>query len=115
MRGTFSLMCGAHDKRIGTFVIDSENNIWDYTAELSNDEQPLVFRLMLKDLGGVKLSGDAVHMWIAERAPDPDYEFIDALLERVGIKEYDPLAFVAHNRGCFITDNYYLDGFLPTD
>ena len=108
MQGSFRLMEG--DAHIGTFEIDSEKNKWMYIAEQSLEAQPLVFRLQLRDHGGNALHGDIVREWVSGRAPEPNYEFIDALMERVGIKEYDPLAFVAYNGGRFNTDKFYLVG-----
>ena len=108
MQGDFLLM--EADKHIGTFKIDSKNNQWDYIAGDSLAEQPLVFRLQIGEQSGNVLSGDVVRDWIINRAPEPNYEFIDALMERVGITEYDPLAFVAYNGGRFNTDEFYLVG-----
>ena len=110
MQGVFKLMQG--EAHIGDFVIDSDKNIWTYAAaaETAPEAQPLVFRLLMRDQGGDTLSGDAVRDWIMERAPEPTYEFIDALMYRIGIAEYDPLAFVAYNGGRFNKDDYYLTG-----
>ena len=44
-----------------------------------------------------------------ERAPEPNYEWIDRLLDQVGIKEYDPYAFFKYNKGRFITDDFYVE------
>ena len=108
MQGTFMLMEG--DDLVGTFTIDSEKNVWIYCPGDSLESQPLVFRLQLIDNNVTTLSGDIVRDWITGRAPDPGYAFIDALMERVGIAEYDPLAFLAYNSGRFNTDKFYLVG-----
>jgi hypothetical protein len=106
MQGSFKLMDG--DLCLGLFTIDSENDLWRYDAAAPNEQQPLVFKLALRDSGMETLLGEIVRDWIINRAPEPNYVFIDALMERVGIEEYDPLAFVAYNGGRFNTDNYYI-------
>ena len=106
MQGNFMLMKG--EAHIGTFEIDSEKDKWVYIPGHSLAAQPLVFKLQIQGQSGATLSGDIVREWIIGRAPEPHYEFIDALMERVGITEYDPLAFVSYNGGRFNTDNYYL-------
>ena len=107
MQGIFDLMYEG-DIYVGTFEIDSEKNKWVYNADGLFSEQPLVFRLQLKDQEGKILIGDVVRDWLITRAPEPNYTFIDALMERAGITEYDPLAFVMYNSGRFNTDRYYL-------
>ena len=106
MQGNYKLMMG--DTHVGTFTIDRENDVWIYEAGHSHEEQPLVFKLLLRDQSEKKLSGEAVRDWIIGRAPEPNYEFIDALMEKVGISKYDPLAFVEYNGGRFNKDSYYL-------
>ena len=108
MQGSFKLMEG--DVHLGTFVIDSEKDEWVYEAKQAPELQPLIFRLFLQEQNAPMLSGDVVRNFIVGCAPEPNYAFIDALMERVGITVYDPLAFVAYNGGRFNTDKYYLLG-----
>ena len=108
MYGDFKLMEG--DTHIGNFIINSEEDVWSYTAVASLDRQPLIFAIQFERTGQKTFTGNAVRDWITNRAPEPNYMFIDALLEKVGIKEYDPLAFVAYNGGRFNTDKFYLVG-----
>jgi hypothetical protein len=106
MQGTFNLMDG--DTHIGNFIIDNAANIWTYVSENDLEKQPLVFKLQLRKKNVTTLSGDVVRDWIVGRAPEPTYEFIDALMDKVGISKYDPLAFVQYNSGRFNKDTYYI-------
>jgi len=107
MQGDFKLM--KDNVHLGTFTIDCENDVWIYTAEASHmEQQPLIFRMLMSKDNIMVLTGNAVRDWIVNRAPESNYRFIDALMERVGIKEYDPLAFVAYNGGRFNTDDFYI-------
>jgi hypothetical protein len=43
------------------------------------------------------------------RAPEPHYEFIDALVEKIGSKKYNAYEFFKYNNGRFITDDFYVE------
>ena len=107
MQGTFRLMEG--DSHIGNFIIDSEKDVWVYQPVGDYEPQPLLFKSHIKRHGKAEIHGSIVRDWIVERAPEPTYEFIDALMVRVGISKYDPLAFVMYNGGKFNKDTYYLE------
>jgi hypothetical protein len=92
---------------VGTFTIDRDADSWEYEAAARLDDQPLIFKLELADKG--VLSRDVVYEWLVARAPERHYAMIFTLLERIGIKEYNPLAFVVYNRGKFNTDTFYLE------
>jgi hypothetical protein len=57
--------------------------------------------------------GEKIKMWIASRVPEPNYEFIDALLQRIGSKDYDTYAFFKYNNGRYISDNYWCEKIEP--
>ena len=106
MQGVYKLM--REDTHIGTFTIDSDNDVYSYLAVAQREEQPLLFKLELQGSPEETLSGEVVQTWLVNRAPESNYAFIDALMEKAGISRYDPLAFVEYNSGRFNTDAYYL-------
>ena len=105
MQGTYKLM--KDNVYVGEFIIDSINDVFRYTAVAAMEYQPLLFERELESK--TVLDGEIVQIWLTTRAPEPNYAFIDALMERVGITKYDPWAFIEYNGGKFNTDNYYLE------
>jgi len=55
--------------------------------------------------------GDRIKLWVLERAPETNYEFIDALIEKAGLSEYDAYGFFKYNNGRFITDRFYVEPY----
>ena len=108
MKGKFNLMEG--DVLVGVFDIDSEADKWFYTAIADNETQPLIFNLLLREQSHSTLEGEQIKTWITNRSPSPFRADIEAVMEKVGISEYDPLAVVAYNAGRWHTDKYYLIG-----
>jgi len=99
------------DVCLGVFDIDQNEDKWIYTAHTDINLQPLLFKEAFKrQENQLLLSGDVVRMFLVNRAPESNYSFIDALMDKAGIKEYDPLAFVLYNGGRFNTDKFYLTG-----
>ena len=107
MQGNYRLM--RDDTHIGTFTINSADGVYTYIAVAHKDEQPLLFKLELQGTVSKTLSGEVVQTWLFTRAPESNYVFIDALMDKAGITQYDPLAFVEYNSGRFNTDKYYLE------
>jgi hypothetical protein len=52
---------------------------------------------------------DKIKMWVLERAPDPNNEFIDALIKKIGETKYNAYSFFKYNNGVFITDKFYVE------
>jgi len=50
-----------------------------------------------------------IKMWVLERAPEPQYLFIDALIEKAGLQKYDAYGFFRYNKGAFIQDKFYVE------
>ena len=51
---------------------------------------------------------EMVKMWVLERAPESHNEFIDSLIKKAGLYEYDAYGFFKYNKGHFITDKFYV-------
>jgi len=51
---------------------------------------------------------ERIKMWVMERAPDRDNEFIDVLIEKIGETEYNSYSFFKHNNGAFNYDKFYV-------
>jgi hypothetical protein len=52
---------------------------------------------------------EVLKIWVLNRAPEPDYEFIECLVEKAGLKEYDAYGFFKYNKGRYISDRFYFE------
>jgi hypothetical protein len=52
---------------------------------------------------------EVLKIWVLNRAPDTNYEFIDYLIEKAGLKEYDAYGFFKYNNGRYISDRFYFE------
>jgi hypothetical protein len=88
-------------------AIDADNDKYCFELNPSYDGPDLPW-FLLNPNGPLTLS-QKIKMWIASRVPEPEYEFIDTLLQRIGAREYDPYAFFKYNHGKYISDNYWCE------
>ena len=51
--------------------------------------------------------GGRIKLWVLERAPEPNYEFIDTLIKKAGLDKYDAYGFFKYNSGRFLTDKFF--------
>ena len=56
-----------------------------------------------------------IKMWVMDRVPEPQYKFIDTLIEKAGLKEYDVYSFFKYNKGAFNHDRFYVEEILEGD
>ena len=93
------------DTVIGELSVDIEADCF-YFLKNADYTGPLPAFLMYAN-GGIPES-DMVKMWVMGRAPEPNAEFIDALIEKIGETKYNAYSFFKYNKGAFITDKFYV-------
>ena len=92
------------DEELGKLQIDVECDLWEFEA-FANKHDKLPYYIK-HGFDGMKYAGENVKHWVTSRAPEPNYEWIDLLLDRLGISKYDAYAFFKYNGGRFNTDRY---------
>ena len=96
------LLC---DEELGKLTINTDQDIWKFEVfEDKHEKLPFVIR---HGFNGSGYDSNNVKQWVLARAPEPNYEWIDLLLERLQLDEYDPYEFFKYNRGRFNTDRYH--------
>ena len=58
---------------------------------------------------GNMTESDSIKMWVMDRAPEPNNELIDSLIEKIGETRYNPYSFFKYNNGRFIGDLFYVE------
>ena len=106
MPDKYLLHCENESQAIGTLLVDFDNDRFEID-ENPNYAGPLPF--FLNCPGAVMPLPERIKLWITERAPEPNYAFIDTLVEKTGLKEYDAYGFFKYNHGRFITDKFYVE------
>jgi len=91
---------------IGELHIDIDNSSYDFIRN-TNYDGPVPFFLTYID--SVLSLNERIKLWVSERCPEEDYEFIDALIQKAGLKSYDSYGFFKFNQGRFITDSFYVE------
>jgi hypothetical protein len=91
---------------VGTLHIDIAEDIFDFKL---NENYKGELPHFVSDPGTALSKNELVKMWVLERAPEPNYEWIDALIQKIGCTHYDPYAFFKYNEGRFITDRFYAE------
>lgn len=101
--------CLRHDdytEPVGTLTVDFDKDVFEIEENSKYDGELPFFLLYPKS--SMSLS-EKIKLWITERAPESNYTFIDALIERAGLTEYDAYGFFKYNNGRFITDDFYVE------
>jgi hypothetical protein len=98
-------MYEGEDEPVGVLGVDIDGDVFEFDVN-ENYTGALPFFLRYPDMP--MEMGERVKMWVLDRAPDVDYEFIDALIEKVGLKTYDAYGFFKYNGGKFIRDRFYV-------
>ena len=91
---------------VGTLAIDIESGVFEFCLNKEYDGEVPWFVRFERD--AVLPMSEMVRMWVMERAPESHNEFIDSLIEKAGLDEYDAYGFFKHNKGHFITDKFYV-------
>ena len=90
---------------VGELTIDFDNDYFDISV---NDKYIGPVPSFMKYSDAVLPLSDRIKLWVLERSPERDYEFIDALIRAAGLDAYDSYGFFKYNNGRFITDNFYV-------
>ena len=99
----YYLMSDTNTTPIGVLTINNDS----FSFERNNTYNgPLPFFITYS--GGELSDSELIKLWISERVPEPHYMFIDALTERAGLTEYDPVGFFEYNKGVFNTDDFHI-------
>jgi len=102
----YLLKCKDISEPIGALYVDFDNDKFNIDINERYDG-PLPGFILHVD--APMPINERIKLWILERAPEPNYEFIDALIEKAGLVEYDAYGFFKYNNGQFITDKYYVE------
>ena len=109
MPDKYWLHCEEYSEAVGELLIDFDND--NFSFEMNNNYTgPLPF--FLTDSDAPMPVDEQIKLWVTERAPEPNYTFIDALIEKAGLSEYDAYGFFKYNSGKFITDKFYVRKLL---
>jgi hypothetical protein len=96
-----------HDKDfIGVLGVDIEGDHFSFETSPGYGG-PVPYFLRFPD--SVLSMSEKIKEWVLERAPEPNYEFIDALMDRAGMTEYDPYLFFKYNQGQFLNDDFRVE------
>jgi hypothetical protein len=94
------------DSHLGELSIDIDTDEFSFKPN-PEYQRPLPAFLFYKS---DKISeNEQIKMWVMGRAPDPNNELIDALIDKIGETKYDAYSFFKHNKGVFITDKFYVE------
>ena len=93
------------DVPLGELLIDIDSDVFSF---LKNDSYNGPLPAFLAYPSEMKES-DKIKLWVLERAPDPNNEFIDALIKKIGETSYNAYSFFKYNNGAFITDKFYVE------
>jgi len=94
---------------VGELLIDYDEDRYDFIRNKDYNGSVPYF-LQCED-SMLPLS-EKIKIWVLSRSPDQDYEFIDALIEKAGLTEYDPYGFFKYNDGRFIPDRFYVEPII---
>ena len=92
---------------LGRLEIDIEADVFSF--EKNNLYTGSLPSFLLYGHGNMTES-DSIKMWVTDRAPEPNNELIDSLIEKIGETEYNPYSFFKYNNGRFIGDLFYVEG-----
>ena len=91
---------------VGILEIDIESDIFNFILNKEyNGDVPWFIRFAND---AVISMNEMVKMWVLERAPESHNEFIDSLIDKAGLDEYDAYGFFKYNKGHFIIDKFYV-------
>jgi hypothetical protein len=94
-----------NEEPIGILTVDVDKMRFSFDENPNYDsDKPLFLR---KDFA-IPFE-EVLKIWILNRAPEPDYEFIDCLVEKAWLKEYDAYGFFKYNNGRYISDRFYFE------
>ena len=91
---------------IGQLNVDMENDVWQMNI---NDEYSGDVPWIIRHSPGGVPSKELVRNWVLSRAPERNYEWIDRMLDLLGMREYDEYEFFKYNNGMFITDDFSVE------
>ena len=94
------------ESAVGNLTIDIEGDLFEFEP-IPGYDGPLPF--FLKSPNSPLSTSEKLKMWVLDRAPEPEYELIDMLIEKAGLKEYDAYGFFKYNGGKFNTDKFYVE------
>jgi hypothetical protein len=95
-----------NDVSVGKLTVDVENDSYDFQENTEyTGPQPYFVRHPATAVS----KSEQIKMWVMGRAPESHYEFIDALVEKIGSKQYHAYDFFKYNSGRFITDDFYVE------
>ena len=93
------------DEPVGVLEIDIEEDFFNF---LENDKYTGDLPAFLYYETDIPMN-ENIKMWVIDRAPEPHYEFIDTLIKKAGLKEYDAYGFFKYNKGAFNYDRFYVE------
>ena len=103
----FYLKYRDNPENVGIISVDCETDSYNFT-ENSGYSGSIPAFLRFKHEVNYPIS-DGLKVWIADRVPEPGYAFIDALIEKAGLKQYDAYGFFKYNKGKFMNDGFYIE------
>jgi hypothetical protein len=92
---------------IGT--ISSDENFTAFEFKYNDDyrgDMPFFIKIA-NDRNNIQ--SDDIKDWVCGRAPDSDYMLLGHLIDEIGIKEYDPIAFFKAFDGRMNSDEFYIE------
>ena len=104
MSDTYLLKYEGIEIPVGVLTIDINKDNFAFEADPLYKGPLPAFLLYSNDLAPTE---ESIKMWVMGRAPEPHYEFIDALVDKAGLDKYDAYGFFKFNQGRFITDRFY--------
>ena len=94
------------DVPLGELSIDIE--VDEFSFEENNEYQGKLPAFLFYKSGAISKK-EQIKMWVMGRAPDPNNEFIDTMIRKIGETKYDAYSFFKYNKGVFITDKFYVE------
>jgi len=105
MLDRYYLRYRGYEEPVGVLEINIEEDIFSFTKNDKYTGDLPAFLFYETDIP----MNENIKMWVMDRAPEPQYAFIDTLIEKAGLKEYDAYGFFKYNKGVFIYDKFYVE------
>ena len=94
------------DEPVGELLIDFKKDKFNFIQNPKYDGELPFF---LEDPESSMPMEEQIKIWIENRVPERNYTFIDVLIEKAGLKDYDIYGFFKYNKGQFISDKFYIE------
>ena len=91
---------------VGTLEVNIESDLFNFQLNSEYSGEVPWFVSYAKD--AVLPMNTMIKMWVLDRAPESHNEFIDSLIRKANLDEYDAYGFFKYNKGKFITDRFYV-------